>query len=196
MQKSNKKPEALVSLFQFLIDMIWWHGRMTERTMLFFVFISLEKRSAFMRTLTRFILLSWLLFMRQMCRPMARRFPTLHSIHRIGLILRHEAEMLERMARFEDKAKMSLYVINWAIYMVREAKDQGHFEISNDVARVLDPILAFKKSCSSVLKFKETEFPQSFLQVILFLLGSSHLYFHRFYLFLHQPFVRGWYSDH
>lgn len=132
----------------------------------FYVKNTMPNRSAFMRTLTRFILLSWLLFMRQMCRPMARRFPTLHSIHRIGLILRHEAEMLERMARFEDKAKMSLYVINWAIYMVREAKDQGHFEISNDVARVLDPILAFKKSCSSVLKFKETEFPQSFLQLM------------------------------
>ena len=96
---------------------------------------------------------------------MKRKYPTLHSIQRTGLILQHEVEMLRTMLRFEDESKCSLYVVNWAIYLVRDAKDDGFFENSNDVARVLEPILAFKKSCSSVLKFRVTEFPPKFFQV-------------------------------
>ena len=69
------------------------------------------------------------------------------------------------MSQLEDEAKCSLYVVNWAIYLVRQAKDDGYFENSNDVARVLEPILAFKKSCSAVLKFRVTEFPPKFFQV-------------------------------
>ena len=97
---------------------------------------------------------------------MRRRYPTLESIQESRLILKHEVDMLKTLAQFEDESKCSLYVVNWAIYLVREAKDGGHFEISNDVARILDPILAFKKACSSVLKFRVTEFPIKFLQVI------------------------------
>ena len=99
---------------------------------------------------------------------MRRRYPTLESIQESRLILKHEVDILKVLAQFEDESKCSLYVVNWAIYLVREAKDGGHFEISNDVARILDPILAFKKASSNVLKFRVTEFPIKFLQVINF----------------------------
>ena len=132
---------------------------------IFVYVLLLLKRSEWFRTLARYILLSWLLFMRTMCRPMKKKFPTFESIRKVGLILPHEIDILESLSKHEDECRCSLYVINWAIYLVKDGKDKAFFENSNDVARVFEPILAFKKSQSSVLKFRITEFPPKFFQV-------------------------------
>ena len=96
---------------------------------------------------------------------MWKKYPTLESIEQIGLILAHEMDILKNLGKFEDESKYSLYVVNWAVTLVRDAKDEGFFENTNDASRIIDPILAFKKSCSTVLKYQITEFPPKFLQV-------------------------------
>lgn len=49
--------------------------------------------------------------------------------------------------------------------LVREGRDSGYFENPSDATRLLDPIIAFKKSCSVVLKYQITAIPLSFVQV-------------------------------
>lgn len=77
--------------------------------------------------------------------------------------MKHEAEIL---ALDEEKNhKWSLRVVNWALILVRQARDEGYFDNPSDATRLLDPIVAFKKSCSIVLKYQITAIPLSFVQV-------------------------------
>jgi hypothetical protein len=104
-----------------------------------------------------------------MSNPIRRKYATLESIERSGLLLPHERDILTALGKFEDETKHSLYVVNWAIALVRKAKDDGFFETPVDASRVLDSLLVFKKSCSSILKFKFIRFPPQFLHVAVFI---------------------------
>ena len=64
-----------------------------------------------------------------------------------------------------NRSRLSLHVINWALILVREGRERGLFENPGDATRVLDPLIAFKKSCSIVLKYQITAIPLSFVQV-------------------------------
>lgn len=77
--------------------------------------------------------------------------------------MKHEAKILEKTE--PNTSRWSLHVINWAIALVRIAREKEYFLNPNDVSRVLDPIITFKKSCSSVLKYQITAIPLSFVQV-------------------------------
>jgi Bestrophin, RFP-TM, chloride channel len=104
--------------------------------------------------------------MRNVCHPMRRKYPDLQSIQQAGLLLEHEQQILERISREESQSKLSLHVINWALLLVRHGREQEIFESASDSTRLLDPIVAFKKSCSLVLKFKITAIPLSFVQAV------------------------------
>lgn len=88
-------------------------------------------------------------------------------INFIGFLLKHEAEILSQYEEEEQttNSKWSLRVINWAMMLVREGRDRDYFENPSDASRLLDPIIAFKKSCSVVLKYQITAIPLSFVQV-------------------------------
>ena len=78
----------------------------------------------------------------------------------------HEAEILAKMERQDkNQNRFSLYVINWAIVLVKDAREQGYFDNPNDAKNILDPLTAFKKSCSNVLKYQITAIPLSLIQV-------------------------------
>jgi len=64
-----------------------------------------------------------------------------------------------------NRSRLSLHVINWALILVREGRERGLFENPGDATRILDPLIAFKKSCSIVLKYQITAIPLSFVQV-------------------------------
>ena len=83
-----------------------------------------------------------------------------------GFLLRHESEILAKMERQDNgQGRFSLYVINWALILIRDGRDQGYFEHPNDAKGLLDPITSFKKSCSIVLKYQITAIPLSLIQV-------------------------------
>lgn len=86
----------------------------------------------------------------------------------VGFLLKHEADILSESSK-DGEDRWSLRVINWALILVREARDNGMFENPSDATRLLDPIIAFKKSCSVVLKYQITAIPLSFVQVSSFI---------------------------
>ncbi|XP_046438524.1 bestrophin-3-like isoform X1 [Daphnia pulex] len=120
--------------------------------------------SKWLRTLTRYLILAWMMCMRTTCRPLRNKYPTLESMQRAGFLLKHEAEILS--LEQEESHKWSLRVINWALILVRQGRDEGLFENPGDATRLLDPIVAFKKSCSVVLKYQITAIPLSFVQAV------------------------------
>ena len=115
--------------------------------------------------------------MRTMSNPIRKKYSTLQSIERSGLLLPHERDMLKALGKCEDESKYSLYVVNWTVALVKKAKDDGFFESLIDASRVLESLLTYKKSCSSVLKFKHTQFPPKFMQVAVNFKAKSSIYF-------------------
>ena len=83
----------------------------------------------------------------------------------IGFLLKHEIDILEEAEKDENESRWSLRVTNWALLLVREGRENGYFENPADATRLLDPIVAFKKACSVVLKYQITAIPLSFVQV-------------------------------
>ncbi len=95
-----------------------------------------------------------------------------------GFLLKHEAEILSQSEEEEHRSRWSLRVINWALILVREGRDRDYFENPADATRLLDPIIAFKKSCSVVLKYQITAIPLSFVQVSACVIFPKFLYFY------------------
>jgi len=122
--------------------------------------------SKWLRTLTRYIILAWMLGMRNTCQPLRKKFPDLEAIEEAGYLLKHEKEILYRVEAQDGASKMCLQVTNWALLLIREGRDAGYFENPSDATRLFEPVLAFKKSCSSVLKFQSTPIPLSFIQAV------------------------------
>lgn len=89
--------------------------------------------------------------------------------------MKHEKEILYQVEAQDGASKMGLEVTNWALLLIREGRDAGYFENISDATRLFEPVLAFKKSCSSVLKFQSTPIPLSFIQVPF---EKIHLRFH------------------
>lgn len=133
-----------------------------------------------------------MLGMRNTCQPLRKKFPDLEAIEEAGIdwlikplllflskwdiglnksgltagyLLKHEKEILYRVEAQDGASKMCLQVTNWALLLIREGRDAGYFENPSDATRLFEPVLAFKKSCSSVLKFQSTPIPLSFIQV-------------------------------
>lgn len=79
--------------------------------------------------------------------------------------MKHEVEILLNSEEDANRSRSSLHVINWALILVREGRERGLFENPGDATRILDPLIAFKKSCSIVLKYQITAIPLSFVQV-------------------------------
>ena len=95
--------------------------------------------------------------------------------------MKHEAEILS--LEQEESHKWSLRVINWALMLVRQGREEGYFENPSDATRLLDPIVAFKKSCSVVLKYQITAIPLSFVQVSAPVICLFLIIIHTYYFF-------------
>ena len=90
---------------------------------------------------------------------------SIFSVLTPGLLLKHEKEILYQVEAQDGASKMCLTVTNWALLLIKEGRDAGYFESASDANRLFDPVFAFKKSLSSVLKFQSTPIPLSFIQV-------------------------------
>ena len=90
---------------------------------------------------------------------------SIYSVLTAGYLLKHEKEILYQVEARDGASKMCLQVTNWALLLIRDGRDAGYFENNSDATRLFEPVLAFKKSCSSVLKFQSTPIPLSFIQV-------------------------------
>ena len=132
-----------------------------------YYWIDHHQASKWLRTLTRYVVLSWMLCMRCPCPPLRNKYPTLESMQQTGFLLQHEAEILAKMEQQDkNQGRFSLYVINWALLLIRDGRERGFFENPNDAKALLDPITNFKKSCSVVLKYQITAIPLSLIQVL------------------------------
>ena len=108
---------------------------------------------------------SWFLFSNNL--PLFHDLISLIAFY-IGFLLKHEAEILSNYDDDLNRSRLSLHVINWALVLVRDGRERGFFENPGDATRLLDPLIAFKKSCSVVLKYQITAIPLSFVQVRAF----------------------------
>ena len=78
----------------------------------------------------------------------------------------HETETLAQVIEDDKEDELPLVVVNWALILIRDGRDQDFFEYPSDCTRLIDPVLQFKKSCSTVRKYQITAIPLSFIQAV------------------------------
>jgi hypothetical protein len=114
---------------------------------------------------SRWILLSWTLTYRLVCKPLRKLYPNLASLQNVAIIQPHERLVLEDYERRGQGEQLSLVVLDWNLALLKWCNKQGHLNVPADCNRNLDAILAFKKSCGNTIKFADKNIPFALLQV-------------------------------
>ena len=114
---------------------------------------------------SRWILLSWTLTYRLICKPLRKLYPDLITLQNAALIQPHERLALEEYERRGQREQLPLVVLDWNLTLLKWCNKQGHLNVPADCNRNLDAILAFKKSCGNTIKFVDKNIPFALLQV-------------------------------
>ena len=114
---------------------------------------------------SRWILLSWTLTYRLICKPLRKLYPDLITLQNAALIQPHERLVLEEYERRGQGEQLPLVVLDWSLALLKRCNMQGQFYIPADCNRNVDAILAFKKSCGNTIKFLDKNIPFALLQV-------------------------------
>lgn len=78
-----------------------------------------------------------------------------------GLLLSHELSVLKK----QHSDVHPLIVLDWAVNLLQRCSKQNRLNVPVDLNRNVDTILAFKKSCSNILKFYSKNIPFALIQV-------------------------------
>ena len=114
---------------------------------------------------SRWILLSWTLAYRIICKPLRKLYPDLVSLQNSALILPHERQVLEEYERRGQSEQLPLVILDWNLALLKRCNKLTHLNVPADLNRNVDAILAFKKSCGNTIKFSDKNIPFALLQV-------------------------------
>ena len=114
---------------------------------------------------SRWILLSWTLAYRLICKPLRKLYPDLITLQNSALIQPHERLVLEEYERRGQGEQLPLVVLDWNLSLLKRCTKQNQFNLPADLNRNVDAILAFKKSCGNTMKFTDKNIPFALLQV-------------------------------
>ena len=114
-------------------------------------------------TYARLALLVWAMTFQIVCKPFRKMFVSLSSLQKAGLLLEHERKRLEDTLLMEERPLM---VLDWMFQILKRAQRQSNFLGPNDYSKNVETLMAFKKSCTNVLKFTGKNIPMALLQVI------------------------------
>jgi hypothetical protein len=116
-------------------------------------------------TYARLTLLVWAMTFQIVCKPFRKMFVSLSSLQKAGLLLEHERKRLEETLLVEERPLM---VLDWMFQILKRAQRQSNFLGPNDYSKNVETLMAFKKSCTNVLKFTGKNIPMALLQVKTF----------------------------
>jgi len=113
-------------------------------------------------TYARLTLLVWAMTFQIVCKPFRKMFVSLSSLQKAGLLLEHERKRLEETLVMDERPLM---VLDWMFQILKRAQRQSTFLGPNDYSKNVETLMAFKKSCTNVLKFNGKNIPMALLQV-------------------------------
>jgi len=128
---------------------------------------------------SRWILLSWTLAYRLICKPLRKLYPDLTSLQNSYLIQPHELLVLEDYERKGKEEQLPLVVLDWNLALLKRCNKQNHLNVPADLNRNVDALLAFKKSCGNTIKFADKNIPFALLQVVsitVYAMGVASLF--------------------
>ena len=108
---------------------------------------------------SRWILLSWTLAYRLICKPLRKLYPDLTSLQNSYLIQPHERLVLEDYERKGKDEQLPLVVLDWNLALLKRCNKHNHLNVPADLNRNVDALLAFKKSFGNTIKFVDKNTP-------------------------------------
>ncbi|XP_046447376.1 bestrophin-1-like [Daphnia pulex] len=114
----------------------------------------------------RWVVLSWVLTYRIVCKPLRDLFPDMTSLQRAGIIQNSAERMiLEKMEIEGDPTPRPLVVIDWLILLIKKTHKKGRFAEYKYYLQSVENVLAYKKNCGNTIKFATKNIPYALIQV-------------------------------
>lgn len=124
-----------------------------------------EKSRLMRRAIVRYMIASYIINLRTLSFKMRKRFPTFQSIVNLGILLKNEEEILEKI---EKQTLMTTYVIPlvWATNIINRARKEGF--INNDciVQDLLTELGHYRRKLGNLLCFDLVSIPLFYTQVV------------------------------
>lgn len=124
-----------------------------------------EKSRLMRRAIVRYMIVSYIINLRTLSLKMRKRFPTFQSIVNLGILLKNEEEILEKI---EKQTLMTTYVIPlvWATNIINRARKEGF--INNDciVQDLLTELGHYRRKLGNLLCFDLVSIPLFYIQVV------------------------------
>lgn len=125
------------------------------------------------RSIMRYIVLSFVLTMRDICPPVKRRFPTLQEVEEKGLLIPHERAQLE--TKFKDTNIFWVPMI-WAANLVTQARRENKIRDDVSMKEILIQISNFRGSCGMLYAYDNINIPLVYSQVMTLAVYSFFLF--------------------
>ncbi|EFX79869.1 hypothetical protein DAPPUDRAFT_104014 [Daphnia pulex] len=136
----------------------------------------------------RWVVLSWVLTYRIVCKPLRDLFPRysrrlnvlmlirkcnefyffkdMTSLQRAGIIQNSAERMiLEKMETEGDPTPRPLVVIDWMTLLIKKTHKKGRFAEYKYYLQSVENVLAYKKNCGNTIKFATKNIPYALIQV-------------------------------
>lgn len=124
-----------------------------------------EKSRLMRRATVRYVIASYIINLRTLSLKMRNRFPTFESIVSLGILLKNEEEILEKI---EEKTLVTTYVIPlvWATNIINRARKEGF--INNDciVQDLLTELGHYRRKLGDLLCYDLVSIPLFYIQVV------------------------------
>lgn len=132
-----------------------------------------EKSRLMRRAIVRYMIASYIINLRTLSLKMRKRFPTFQSIVNLGILLKNEKEILDKI---EKRTLMTTYVIPlvWVTNIINRARKEGF--INNDciVQDLLTELGHYRRKLTNLLCFDLVSIPLFYIQVVTL---SIYFYF-------------------
>ncbi|XP_032779506.2 bestrophin-4 [Daphnia magna] len=115
----------------------------------------------------RWAVLSWILALRSVCKPLRKKYPDMISLQRKGLLRPFERLILERAETDGELTPRPLIVIDWMLLLLKECLTYGRYNNKSSHHKNVEMLLAFKKSCGNMIKFATKNMPHAVIQAVI-----------------------------
>ncbi|XP_046445908.1 bestrophin homolog 13-like isoform X2 [Daphnia pulex] len=124
----------------------------------------------------RWTVISWILTFRLVSKPLRDIYPDMFSLQTAGILRDKERLILERADADDDNSTpRPLVAIDWMLLLLKETSNQNRFVEKSSHLKLVEAVLAFKKSCGNTIKFGTQNIPHALIQAAIIIVYAFGL---------------------
>ncbi|XP_032779514.2 bestrophin-4 isoform X2 [Daphnia magna] len=124
----------------------------------------------------RWTVIAWILTFRLVSKPLRDLYPDMFSLQTAGILRDKERLILERVeADAENSTPRPLVAIDWMLLLLKETSTHNRFAEKSSHLKLVEAVLAFKKSCGNTIKFGTHNIPHALIQAAIIMVYAFGL---------------------